>query len=685
MGSFVKGRQVSFGTTGEVRLFSRCTITTTGRTFTSTKLSVRRRSPCHIKAVVNSNVKDLDYMRRGCSGVRAGKPTHMGPLVIPLVVSGVTTKGMSVRLNLGKGYASIIATYTSKSGDVKSTLHTVRCNSLSIYITNNARDYVYPAKVTKFATLATLSAGRSPVATSHPFSRSESKFILKRKTKVMILRRLRRTGTENTGVCTRLTKCNSAKSTCRVASPTRGKRKTKVTVGLTVGRTNIAPSRMSCVGTRKADARRGSLFRAHTVCCTLKSTTRGMVIGSAGSVVNRLLKTTKTMRFIIYMGDVLSGFVRRAINAGGMSPRYKLGCTMNTPMRGRIGYMVSGSLKFNKRGISLLMGHFRRWKRTGVGVRRVLGLVRTISTSRLASFGCRRGKAGLGLGGRRRGIRVVRDPKMIPIAKAIATNLRATRVLRGPKGRTSRARRRRRRIVGRARNRLVISPLIKAFCTTPTRSTPDFIGINSGIRTKRIIKVVRTVGLVGRVRDRYTNAITRILMRGKRPMRCNRPVFEVIWREGSSVGDLGMRRVRRVVPRERPFLLVSGVRSCIPKRCTVKCGNISCRRSFFHKRFPRGTMVPKILVLRTLTRAKTITVLDMPRGRKGVTFFNNMRGYHFGKVMFPKSRLGLRAGVVGEGKPMNMKRTITAIGKGVIIATRLAFVIKRWGGRRRGG
>lgn len=310
--------------------------------------------------VVNSNIKDLRTARAGRGGLVRGNPSEISPLLIPGVVAGVTTKGISVTANTGKGYAGIMATYTAKARYVKSTFHTVRCNSTSMVLTNNARKTIYPVNVTNFTDLATLDADRSPLHTSVPFSGSEKNFIVNRNTNIIILRRLRRTGGEGTGVLTRIIKCNTATSTFRVASPTRSKDNTTHTVRGTVGRTNITPTRMSCVGTRKAKARRGSLFRAETVGLTFGSTTGSMGVGSAGSVINRLLNTTKTIRFVMYMGSVLSKFVRRAIKAARARRRLSLGCVVNTPTGRRIHCTVDGSLKFKKRGKALLMGGCRR-------------------------------------------------------------------------------------------------------------------------------------------------------------------------------------------------------------------------------------------------------------------------------------------------------------------------------------
>lgn len=77
--------------------------------------------------------------------------------------------------------------------------------------------------------------------------------------------------------------------------------------------------------------------------------------------------------------------------------------------------------------------------------------------------------------------------------------------------------------------------------------------------------------------------------------------------------DVAARRVVRVLPRERPFLLVSAIRRIRPNIHTMTGGGMAFGRPFFTNRFPKGPIVPNILVIRTLTRANTITVLSRPR------------------------------------------------------------------------
>lgn len=179
---------------------------------------------------IKDNVKDVRIMRGSYRVLGAGKPKELGPLVVPLLVSGVTSKGISVRFKLHKGGVGIMATYTAKARDVKRTCHAVRYSSTSIVITNKARTTVAPANFNNFTTLATLASSASPREYSVPFSGREDNFMVNRNTNIMILRRLRRTGTHKTGVLNRIIKCNTAKSTCRVASPTRSNSNTTGTV-----------------------------------------------------------------------------------------------------------------------------------------------------------------------------------------------------------------------------------------------------------------------------------------------------------------------------------------------------------------------------------------------------------------------------------------------------------------------
>lgn len=113
------------------------------------------------------------------------------------------------------------------------------------------------------------------------------------------------------------------------------------------------------MGTRNADARRGSLFRAVTVGGAFNRRTGRVGMGSAGSVAKRLLKTTNTIRIVAYMGRLRRNLVRRAINCGIPSRRYSLSCMKGNGVGVSVGCTLAGSLNFNKRGTSLLVGGCR--------------------------------------------------------------------------------------------------------------------------------------------------------------------------------------------------------------------------------------------------------------------------------------------------------------------------------------
>lgn len=133
-----------------------------------------------------------------------------------------------------------------------------------------------------------------------------------------------------------------------------------------------------------------------------------------------------------------------------------------------------------------------------------MGVVRSSSLGR---FACGSGSMGVAVDGLSR-------PPMITTKMPITTSTPIGAVIRG-------TRRRRRRDL------FVASPVIKAFCSTTTPSMPTFMGIKSRMGTKRAIYVLRTVGLVGRVRDSCSYRVRTILMDGRRGMRCKRPLFHI--------------------------------------------------------------------------------------------------------------------------------------------------------------
>lgn len=334
---------------------ARCTVTTTRRTISSDNV-VNGVSRGHFNICVNTNVNNLRAFIGGAINVRGKNPEGISPFFVPVVVNGVTANGITVHFGTGNISLSIVDTYTANAGSVNRTFRYVGSNCTSTVVTNNTRTIITPLAVTNFRGVGTLSAGSSPGRTSHPFSGGHSNFVVNRNTNVLILRRCRRTITENTGVCTRLSNCNGAYSTRRIATPSPGNTNLTETVGVTFRRTGITSSTRLCVGTRNADARLGSLARAVTVGATLNRGTCSTGVDSAGSVANRLLNTANTIRTVTSIVTLGSNVVPPAVGLSRPSRNLSLGCAPGGTIGHSMGITTSAGLNFNKRSTYLMFG-----------------------------------------------------------------------------------------------------------------------------------------------------------------------------------------------------------------------------------------------------------------------------------------------------------------------------------------
>lgn len=369
IGGFGEASCVSHGRLHGVSLCARCTVTTTGRTIRSSKVSLRGRSLGEVNMVCNMNVKNVRAFRRRMTGCALGgsaiKP-GFGPFFVPGVVTSVTSKRVSVVCNFRNPGFAAASTYTSSSGTVTSTFGCVHLNGTGMVITNNTRTTVFRTNLNNFGTVRTLSAhGSSPRHTSHPFDTDHSNFIVNRNTNYLVLRRLRRTGTHNTGVCTRLTNMNTSTSTCRLATSRPRKLNTGLIVLGTLRSTRLGPRSVSCVGMRKASAPMNSISRIGTVGSMFKSRTCGLGVDSAGSVAKRLLNTTNTMRTVTDMltigGSVIPPAVGRRRNSGSRGVSCGLGFAFGRTRGHAMGTTLDGAFNFNKRGTYMVMGGCTRW------------------------------------------------------------------------------------------------------------------------------------------------------------------------------------------------------------------------------------------------------------------------------------------------------------------------------------
>lgn len=346
-------------------------MTMTGRTITSSNLSIRGRSLGEVNIVFNTNVNNVHAFRRrmnGCTLHRRGNP-GFGPFFVPGVVSSVTTKRVSVVCNFRNPGCTAYSTYTASAGTVTSTFGLVHLNGTGMVMSNNSRTTVTTTNMKNFGTVRTLSAhGSSPRDTSHPFDTDHSKFIVNRNNNYLVLRRLRRTGTHNTGVCTRITNMNVSTSTRRLATSRPRKLNTGLIVLGTLRSTRVSPGRISCVGMRKASAPMNSVSRTGTVGRMFNSRTFRLGVDSAGSVANRLLNTTNTMRSVTDVltvgGNVIPPAVGRRRNSGSRGVSCGLGFAFGGTRGHRIGITLSGAFKFNNRGTYIVFGGCTRWDHT---------------------------------------------------------------------------------------------------------------------------------------------------------------------------------------------------------------------------------------------------------------------------------------------------------------------------------
>lgn len=181
--------------------------------------------------------------------------------------------------------------------------------------------------------------------------------MLNSNTNVLMLRRCRRTGGHNTGVCTRLINFNVDDSTCRVASPPRGNTNTTLTVTGTLHSTNVRTDRVNCIGTRNASAPTNSGTRTRTIGAVFNRTTDHILMDSAGSVANRLLNTTNTMRSVCSVLTLHSRTIPPAVGLSGPSRNYSLSFMPRRTHRiDKVRCALYGSFNFNNAGNSLVFG-----------------------------------------------------------------------------------------------------------------------------------------------------------------------------------------------------------------------------------------------------------------------------------------------------------------------------------------
>lgn len=235
------------------------------------------------------------------------------------------------------------------------------------------------------------------------------------------------------------------------------------------------------------------------------------------------------------------------------------------------------------------------------------------------------------------------------------------------------------RTTATGRKGVVASPVINIICLTPApRTGPCTVG-NRDVTGNSIIYLIRTVGLVGRVGDRFSKRVIRILIRGRRVIRCGRPLFHVIWwGRAGGVDLLDTRRMVSVVPGHCPVFFVSGIRRLAPNRRVIYCGGMAVGRPFFRNRFPKRPMVPNMLVIRTLTRTKSVPLLALPSFGNRATCLNKLGGIGFHRGIIPKSILHLRISVIGLGGFTNVNCKRTFINSGGIYRIRVAFVVNEW-------
>lgn len=364
-------------------------VRTTGRTFRSTDVSTSRGG---VNIVLN------DYMNNttdvsGCCASRVGNSNNGGRSVFGVNTSTVTG-GISTRFKLRNVATGVIGTYTTNAVDVNCTYSLVHRNGNSIFVTNNSSDFS-SLTFDNFRTLRTLSRG-----TYSPFGR-DANVALNRNSNVLMVRDCRRTIRQNTGVCYRVLNSNMDDSTCRVATPHPSNRNRVDTVEETIRDSTLDFSSVSCVGTRKANATGGSRTRFLSLRALFSNGSR-LSIDSAGSVANRYLNTTNSVRTMFSMGTVGRGLIPPAVNCSsrslGILSRGTNGVSFvpGGDRAGSIRCTVSGSFTFNNGGTDVVFSSGRRSVPSGDGGRGVC----VANVSGLANAGASRRDLGYGLASR---------------------------------------------------------------------------------------------------------------------------------------------------------------------------------------------------------------------------------------------------------------------------------------------
>lgn len=139
--------------------------------------------------------------------------------------------------------------------------------------------------------------------------------------------------------------------------------------------------------------------------------------------------------------------------------------------------------------------------------------------------------------------------------------------------------------------------------------------------------------------------------------------------------DIGITKVREIIPHRYPMLLVDKIEELEPGIRAVGYKNVTINEPFFQGHFPDNPIMPGVLIVEALAQVGAVAMLSLDQFKNKTPIFGGIQSAKFKKMVVPGDVLKLEVHIGKLRGSIGMGTALATVDGKKAVEAELMFII----------